>query len=221
MTTFPRAPRLVKGAIVAINPKTNRVERTIAFQYNPETLSRSLQVQVAEGEGNARAEAFRIKGAPVETIRMDIEIDATDRLETAEPSAVSLGIYPQLAALETLLYPNVDDVVKNMSDASRGTMEIVPLEAPLTLLIWGQRRVLPVRISDFSVAEEAYDVNLNPIRAKITLSLRVLTYDDLPWQQRGSNLFLSHHRAKQQLARQGGIPASEATRITQVNISGL
>jgi Contractile injection system tube protein len=221
MTTFPRAPRLAKGAIVAINPKTNRIERTIAFQYNPETLSRSLQIQVAEGEGNARAEALRIKGAPIETIRMDIEIDATDRLETAEQTAVNLGIHPQLAALETLIYPDVNDVVKNMSDAANGTLEIVPMEAPLTLLIWGQRRVLPVRISDFSVAEEAYDVNLNPIRAKITLSLRVLTYDDLPWNQRGSNLFLSHHRAKQQLAKLGKTPVVGATLLTRVDISAL
>ncbi|NJN85161.1 MAG: hypothetical protein HC881_01025 [Leptolyngbyaceae cyanobacterium SL_7_1] len=221
MTSFPRAPRLVKGAIVAVDPKTNRVDRSIAFQYNPETLSRSLQIQVAEGEGNARAEALRIKGAPIETFRLDIEIDASDRLEQAEQTAVSLGIYPQLAALESLVYPDINDVIKNMSGAANGELEIVPLEAPMTLLVWGKRRVLPVRITDLSVAEEAYDVNLNPIRAKITLGLRVLTYDDLPWKQRGSTLFVTHHREKQTLARQSSLSTAEATKVTQVNIAGL
>lgn len=214
------SPRLVKGAIVAIDPTTNRVARTIVFQYNPETLSRTLQVQAIE-ESGARSEVFRLKGAPTETIRLEIEIDATDRLANGENTAVNLGIYPQLAALETLIYPDVERVSKNMENAARGVLEIIPTEAPMTLLVWGKKRVLPVRLTDFSVNEEAYDVNLNPIRAKVSLSLRVLNYDDLPWGQRGSKLFLTHHREKQNLAKQGQISLAEATKVVQINIPNL
>lgn len=208
MTTFPGSPRLLKGAIVALDPSSNRVLRTIAFQYNPETLSRTLQIQALENEGGARSEALRLKGAPVETIKLDVEIDATDQLETADPTAISLGIHPQLAALEILIYPTTDQVSTNMEKASQGMLEVVPMEAPLTLLTWGKKRVLPVRLTDFSVTEEAYDVNLNPIRAKVSLGLRVLNYDDLPWGQRGAKLFFTHHREKENLAKKIGVASS-------------
>lgn len=218
MTTFPRSPRLIKGALVTLDPASNRVERTIPFQYNPDTLSRTLQVQAIEASG-ARSEALRLKGAPTETIRLEVEIDATDQLEQAENTAVSLGVYPQLSALETLVYPTSDRMSQNMDNAARGTLEVIPLEAPMTLLVWGRKRVLPVRLTDFSITEEAYDVNLNPIRAKVSLSLRVLNYEDLPWGQRGAHLFLSHHREKEQMAAIG-IPANRAN-LTGVDINRL
>jgi Contractile injection system tube protein len=220
MTTFPRSPLLVKGAIAAINSTTNRVDQTIVFQYNPETLSRTLQAQTIE-ESGARSEALRLRGAPIETIRLEIEIDATDRLAMAEKTSVASGIYPQLSALETLIYPTVEQISRNMDDAARGVLEIIPIEAPMTLLIWGKRRVLPIRLTDFSINEEAYDINLNPIRAKVSLSLRVLNYDDLPWKQRASKLFLLHHRQKQSLARTGGASSTDALKATQVNIPNL
>jgi hypothetical protein len=137
----------------------------------------------------------------VETISLDVEIDATDQLEKAQQPAISFGIYPQLSALETLIYPRSREVVKNMMQANRGTLEIVPMEAPMTLLVWGGKRLLPIRLTDFSITEEAYDTNLNPIRAKVSLGLRVLNYNDLPWNHRGSKLFLLNHKAKERMAQ--------------------
>ncbi len=219
MTTFPGSPRLLKGAIVALDPTSNRVISTIPFQYNPETLSRSLQVQAWEGEGGARSEALRLKGAPIETISLDVELDATDQLEQANPLATSLGIYPQLSALETLIYPTSSQVSDNMTQADRGMLEIIPPEAPLTLFVWGKRRVLPARLTDFKINEEAYDVNLNPIRAKVSLTLRVLTYDDFSWQQRGARLFFSHHQQKERMAKQ--VQVNNPARVTGVEIDRL
>ncbi|HEY9674396.1 MAG TPA: hypothetical protein V6D11_23355 [Waterburya sp.] len=203
MTTFPGSPRLPKGALVALDSTTNVVMSTISFQYNPETLTRTLQVQAIENRGNERTEALRLQGAPIETIKLDVEIDATDQLEKAEPTTISLGIHPQLSALEVLIYPKSRQVAKNMEQAAMGTLEIIPLEAPLTLLVWGTNRVLPVRLTDFSITEEAYDVNLNPIRAKVSLGLRVLSYNDLPWNQRGSKLFFTHQQEKERMAQLG------------------
>lgn len=218
MTSFSRTPRLLKGAIVTLNPTSNRVERTIPFQYNPDTLSRSLQVQAIENTGT-RSEVLRLKGAPSETIRLEIELDATDPLERAEKTSVDFGIYPQLSALETLIYPTSDRVSQNMARARVGTIEVIPLEAPMTLLVWGRKRVLPVRLTDFSITEEAYDVNLNPIRAKVSLGVRVLNYDDLPWGQRGAHLFLSHHREKERMAAIGVL--SNPVNLTGVDINRL
>jgi hypothetical protein len=210
MTTFPGSPRLLKGAIVGINP-INPLPSVILFQYNPDTLTRTLQAQTV-GEGSAdRSEAMRLKGAPTETIKLDVEIDATDQLETAAATAVGLGIYPQLSALEVLIYPESSLVITNALLMSLGTIEVIPPLAPFTLFIWGPQRVLPVRLTDFSITEEAHDVNLNPIRAKVSLGLRVLTYNDLPLTHEGYGIFLAHQVIKETMAQVGSVSNLSAT----------
>lgn len=218
MTTFPGSPKSLKGAIVAMDLATNQIVSTIAFQYNPDTISRSLQPQISNEANGAKTEIFYIKGAPLETIKVDIELDATDQLEKADKIATELGIYPQLSALEILVYPESKQVALNMEQAKAGTIAITFPEAPLTLLIWGNKRVLPVQLTDFSITEEAYDVNLNPIRAKVSLNLRVLNYGDLPWE-RGAKLFYAHHKGKERMANKG--QTSNLGTSTGININRL
>jgi hypothetical protein len=198
MSTFPRSPRVLKGAIVALDP-FNPVASVIVFQYNPETLSRTLAPQIG-AEGGAKAEILRLKGAPRETISAELALDATDQLEKADPQATRLGIHPQLAALEMLVYPKSSVVIANSALALLGTLEVIAPQAPLTLFAWGARRVVPVVIESLSVTEEAYDVNLNPIRARVSLGLRVLTYDDLPLTHPGYGIFLTHQLLKETMA---------------------
>ncbi len=210
MTNSPNSPRILKGAIVAIEPYAVAQKTVVVFQYNPDTLTRSLTAQTASS-GGSRGEALRLKGPPEEFIKLEIEIDATDQLAEANQQAVSLGIHPTLAALELLLYPQSGLVIANQALASAGVIEVVPPEAPLTLFIWGPKRVLPVRLSEFSVTEEAYDVNLNPIRARVSLGLRVLTYQDLGLASRGGSLYMAHQVAKEVLARLNTNPGLSAT----------
>jgi hypothetical protein len=197
------SPRLLKAAIVAVSP-LNPLARVTAFQYNPATLTRSLAAQMAGGEGEERVEALRFKGAPKESISLEIELDATDELETAAPIAVALGIHPRLSALEMLVYPSTATVIANTVLAALGTTEILPAPAPLTLFIWGAKRILPVRVTSFRITEEAFDVNLNPIRATVALELQVLSYNDLLVQSPGYHLFLAHQAAKETMATLGG-----------------
>jgi hypothetical protein len=203
MTTFPGSPRLLKGAIIGIDI-SNPLTSVILFQYNPDTLTRKLQAQML-GEGGDRSEALRLKGAPEETISLNIEIDATDQLEKAESAAVSMGIYPQLSALEMLIYPKSSVVIANTALLATGTIEMIQPVAPLTLFIWGPKRVLPVRLTEFSITEEAHDVNLNPIRAKVSLSLRVLSYNDLSLTHPGYSIFLAHQVVKETMAAIGSV----------------
>src|SRR5215204_6077421 len=200
MTTFPNSPRLLKGGIVLIDPGTSAVQRIIALQYNPDTLTRTLQVKGVGAEGGDRSEALRLKGPPVETINLDAEIDATDQLAVADPQTTQLGIHPQLAALEAIVYPTSTQLLSNNSLAQSGTLEIAPMEAPLTLFVWSKSRIVPVRVTELSITEEAFDAALNPIRAKVSLSLRVLSIDDLGFGQKGGSLFLTHLQQKEQLA---------------------
>jgi hypothetical protein len=201
MTTFPNSPRVLKGAIVGVDP-LNPVPTIILFQYNPDTLTRTIKPR-APGGDSARSEAQRLTGAPEETIKVDIEIDATDQLEKGDAVAAALGVYPQLSALELLAYPPSALVIANAALLAGGTIEVAPPDAPLTLFIWGAKRILPVRITDFSITEEAHDQTLNPIRAKVGLSLRVLSYNDLPMTSPGYHIFLAHQVLKERLGAVG------------------
>ena len=214
MTTFPNSPRLLKGAIIGFD-LFNPVSSVVVFQYNPETVTRSLQVQSAGDDGD-RSEAMRLQGAPVETIKMDVEIDATDQLEKAERFTTALGIHPQLAALEMLAYPKSALVITNTVLMALGYREIVPPIGPLTLLVWGLKRVLPVRLTDFSITEEAFDQALNPIQAKVSLGLRVLSYDDLSITNPGYHIFLTHQITKEVFATIGSI--GNAVKSRDVNL---
>lgn len=217
MSSFPNSPRLLKGGLVLINPDTSAVLRVIALQYNPDTLTRSLQIK-AFSEGGDRTEALRLTGPPVETIKLDAEIDGTDQLEFPDqnPNATQSGIQPQLAALETIVYPTSAQIQENNRLASAGTLEIVPMEAPLTLFVWSKNRVLPVRLTDFSITEEAFDAALNPIRAKVSIGMRVLSTNDLPFDHKGSSLFLAYQQQKENLARKAASTSLNPLGITSI-----
>ncbi|MGH9808046.1 MAG: hypothetical protein ACRD9W_12450, partial [Terriglobia bacterium] len=177
MTTFPGSPKVLQAGIVLLDPDSFAIlpNGIIALQYNPDTLTRTLKVK-GISEGGDRSEALRLTGPAEETFKLDAEIDATDQLEFPDSNAdtVQYGIFPQLAALETLVYPSSSTLQANFNLAQAGTMEIMPIMAPMCLFVWSASRIVPVRITDFSITEEAFDPKLNPIRAKVSLGMRVL-----------------------------------------------
>ena len=202
MSTFPNSPRLLKGGIVLMDPDTGVIERVITLQYNPDTLTRTLQVQAIETGHKDRSDALRLKGPAVETIKLDVEIDATDQLEFPDQNrgTAQFGVFPQLSALEMVVTPSVTQLQNTNSLGQAGALEIAPVEAPLSLFVWSRSRVVPMRITDFSITEEAFDANLNPIRAKVSLTMRVLSVEDLGYEDRGGNLFLAYQQQKERLA---------------------
>jgi len=200
MSTFPGTPRTVKGGIVLVNPYTAAIERVISLQYNPDSLTRTFQVQGVEGDSSSTSEALRLKGPPVETLKLDAELDATDQLETADENALESGIQAQLAALETIIYPKSSQLINNNKISNSGDLEIVPMESSLALFIWNKDRIIPVKITEFSITEEAFDVNLNPIRARISLGMRVLNADSLGFDSKGNSIFMNYLQNKERLA---------------------
>jgi hypothetical protein len=194
MSSFPGTPKTLQGGLVLLDPDSGQVGRVIVLQYNPETLTRSFQPQVIGPDSGDRLEALRFKGPAVETIKLDAELDAADQLEFPDnnPNTVSYGIHPQLAALQSLVNPLAGDLQSARDLASLGTLEIAPLESPLTVFVWGPNRIIPVRVSELTITEEAFDAHLNPIRAKVSLGLRVLSPNDLSYDSRGASLFLTY-----------------------------
>jgi hypothetical protein len=201
MSGYSQSPRIVKGGIVLIDPQSAQVRRVIALQYNPEKLSRSLQVQGA-GDGAERSEALRLKGPAIETFRLEADIDAADQLEFPgqNQNTVAAGIGPQLAVLESLVNPTAADLLTGKALAAAGTLEIAPMESALALFVWGANRIAPVRVTEFSISEEAFDPALNPINAKVNLSLRVLSIDDFGFDHKGGGLFIAYLQSREKLA---------------------
>jgi hypothetical protein len=216
---FSGSPRLVRGGIVTMDIDTSAITSVIALQYNPDSLTRSMQIQSMPGsQDGSRADVLRLRGPAIETIKVEAEFDATDALEFPgqNPAAVQYGLLPQLAQLESLINPAVATLLADDQMASSGTLEIIPLEQPLTLFVWSKSRVLPVRLTEFSITEEAFDPSLNPIRAKVSLGLRVLTIDDLGFSHPGGRMFMTYLGNKEQLAGQAA-----STALSVLGISGL
>lgn len=214
MTTFPGSPKLLRGGIVVAEPQTLMVQRVISLQYNPESVTRTLQVQGAAA-GSDRSEALRLTGPAIETIKLDAELDATDQLErpSENRTAVEVGLHPQIALLESLLNPTVNSLLAGNVQASSGAIEIAPAQAPLTFFVWSAQRIVPIRITDFSTTEDGFDPNLNPIRARISLGMRVLSVNDLGFGHPGGTAYLGHLQRKENLAARANTPGIETLGI--------
>ncbi|MEV0172035.1 hypothetical protein AB0I00_13070 [Streptomyces sp. NPDC050803] len=205
MTRYADIPKPIRSGIVVVDPDTGTPQRIIVLQFNPDTLERSVSPQSAGDSGDAsgggtgsgdRNEALRLKGPAQETWKFSAEIDATDQFEIAAPD----GIHPQLATLEMLVQPTTAQLRAASRLSQKGAIEISPIEMPLTLFTWGSKRVMPVRLTELSVNESAFDVNLNPIRATLSIGMKILTVSDLPAGHRGADLYLAHLAQKERLA---------------------
>ena len=192
-----------KGAIVGLDV-FNPVASVVVFQFNPEKLTRTLKPQTSGGAGSI-FETQRLKGAPEETIKMELVFDAADALAEGDGITETLGLYPQLSALEMLVYPKSALVITNSVLLAKGVIEVIPPTGPLTLFIWGPQRIVPVQIKEFSIEEQTYDSKLNPIKAKVTLTLKVLSYNDLALVHPGYWIFLLHQIAKEVFATMGSV----------------
>jgi len=222
MTSFPRTPQTLKAGIVLLDPVSFSARRVIVLQYTPDQLSRTLQVQAVTGDSGDKTEPLRLKGPPVETFKLEAELDATDQLEfpALHPNTVAYGIFPQLSALESLISPSATQIAATDAALAMGAVEIAPMEAPFALFVWSAQRVAPVRVTEFSVTEEAFDVDLNPTRARVSLGLRVLSVNDMSYAHPGAHYFMAYLSKKESLAKLvSGGDINQA--ISQLGAAGL
>jgi hypothetical protein len=179
----------------------------IPFQYNPERLTRTLS---ASTMGQGSADLLRLKGPPGETIQLEILLDAGDQAERSSGLRLASGIYPSLAALEMILYPSAARMLANAALARFGVIELIPPLPVLTVLVWGTRRVVPVKIESFTITEDQFDGALNPLRAQVNLGLKVLTYEDLGMWSVGGMLSMAGHLQREVLAVSAAVSATQS-----------
>lgn len=210
------SPKLIKGGIVLVDATSGAILKIIAMQYNSDSVTRQFQPKAVTTETGDRSEALRLKGPPVETIKVDIEIDAADQMELGDAVTADVGIHPQLAVLEMTVNPSSAQLENANRLAQNGTLEIAPMLQPLTLFIWSRNRIVPVRITDLNITEEAFDPNLNPIRAKVSIGMRVLNVDDLGFNVKGGNLFMAYLKNREKVATK-----ARAGTLSALGLTGL
>jgi hypothetical protein len=203
-TGFPGSPRMLRGGLVRIDPTARQLMDVVVFQYNPDSLTRTIQPRAIGGEPGDRLEVLRLTGPPHETIKFDAEIDAADQLEdpaaAASQPVVEQGLLPALAVLERLVTPTAAELAAVDALYDSGMLEVAPMESPLVVLVWGVKRVVPVLVSSLSFTEDAFDPSLQPIRVKASIECKVLTSSDLPLQHVGGSLYIAYRQAVEQLA---------------------
>ena len=200
----PLSPRLVSGGIVTMDPDTSIVQSVIALQYNPDSLtpqpanssrSRRRRRRARRCPAPARAgRSKRSKSKPSSTR----PISSSFLRNTRMPA--NTACIRNWRSLRCWSIPLSKPCWPTTRWPRPGTLEIIPLEQPLTLFVWSASRVVPVRLTEFSITEEAFDPNLNPIRAKVSLGMRVLSVDDLGFDSPGGRMFLTYLTNKETLA---------------------
>ncbi len=216
-TAFPGSPRLLKGAfaIYSEDKPGSSPSSLILFQYNPDSLKRTLADRTVETDrgsaGKAKQDVFRVQGPPIETISLTMELDAADQLENPDDNdaVAENGLHPALATLEMLMYPPSLNAQRIEDMAKQGKVQIASAQLPLVLFVWGASRVVPVHITSFGVSEEAFDKNLNPIRAKVDVALKVLTYMELGDNSLGRDAFIAYQKQKEKLVTDNKPPADD------------
>ncbi len=193
MTTFPRSPRTLKGALVSIDFLSLMPLEIIPFQFNPHTVTRSFELKPS----TAGAEAGQIGSAPAESIKLELELDSAE--DTDAPD-VREGVQHRLSALENLVTPSSKVVITNLVLLNVGTIEIVPPTTRLVLFIWGPKRVLPVVVTELSITEEGFDIDLTPTVARVSIGLRVLNWDDVGQMHPAFGIAMSQQMQKEALS---------------------
>ena len=206
----PLRPNLLKGALAVYPTQTpgSIPSAVILFQYNPDTMKRTLAHRVAAtptqaNTGAAKEDVLRVSGPPLETITLSVDMHASEQLDEPDQNAAvaANGLHPALATLELLMYPPTLAAQAIATQAASGKVQVSPADLPLVLFIWGKSRVVPVKLTSFSISEEAFDTRLNPIAAKVDLSMQVLTYMEFTDSSIGRDAFIAYQKSKEALAQ--------------------
>ncbi len=178
---------MLRGALIEYGTDLiGPIPNVVIFQFNPETLSRALQVP-PRPTGATQRETTQAGEKTFEKISFKAHFSAANMLDEDKVLARLFGIGPQLAALEKMVLPSakiagligaVIDKIAGAAAPPAPPAQPVPREKyPRILFIWGPTRVLPVTIDSMTIAEQEYDFLLNPVRAEVDITLSVIAID--------------------------------------------
>lgn len=182
---------LLKGALLALHRTmpTPMNTHVVPFQYNPDTLTRSLTPSYYE------ASKDRFTGPAKQSIDVVVKLEASRSAIQAQ----TVGVLPYLAALELMIYPDSDDLDTYHQDTKSNKMKAVPPLAPRCLFLWGPGRILPVRLTSITSKENLFSPQLSPITAEVTLKMEVYPFEEA--DSTDYQLLLTHLKIQEGLRR--------------------
>lgn len=193
-------PDILKGGLILLDPDNGKVVRTLPMLINPAKLSRSFEIK-SLGEESGQSSPLRLTGPAVETITLEAKLEVSDALARGEATAAEEGVRPHLATLQMLVTPSSESLTRNDALQQSGALEIIPMDQPLTLFVWGPGNLVPVRITSLSSSDEFFNSRLFPLSATVNMSLRVLSVDDLGFSSRGGALYLTYLKTIEKSAK--------------------
>lgn len=201
---------LLRGALIEYGTDfLGPIPNVVIFQFNPESLTRTIQIPPRPTGSGAR-ETSSAGEPPVEKFTIKVQFNAADALDGNNPLARTMGLGPQLAALEKMARPATKGLLGAALDAigdalglgggSDPTQSIPREKYPRILFIWGLTRVLPVIIESLSITEQQYDFLLNPVQAEVSVGLAVVPPGFCSDDTVGKGAFTYSETAKEAMA---------------------
>lgn len=195
MLNFPLSPRIAHGGFVTVDPQSLQPARIIPFQYNPETLSRTLSLTASASTAPGSTGPSGITGAgslgvglgPIGVLGQILGT-AAGQTPTAPATipAQLLTFSLFLDATDQLQFPDQNPLAVRYGVylllSAIEALLYPPLSSPdsLTLFVWGSNRILPVRLLQLQILEQMFDPSLNPIHVEIQVTLLARTDSDFP-----------------------------------------
>jgi len=158
----------ISGALVRINPSSVLDKSLVVFQYNPETLTRSLKPNYYDKDSRDL-----LAGPAKQTITLTIQLEGSDKAWNS-----LIGVLPTLAGLEMMVNPSVLDLGKYELNVTTGKMQAIPPPAPRIIFVWGPGRILPVFVESLTIKEKMFNSLLTPMMAEADLTLEVCPFDE-------------------------------------------
>jgi hypothetical protein len=177
---LPSQPSLNRGTLILLAPNATSASISsknvyFVFQYNPEKLLHTFNQAVSSGLGANTSES---QGYPVELFYLTFELDSADvDVSFGNKSSANLGLHSALAMLELMMQPQVVGKQTSM---------------PIVVFKWGGKRSVAVRLISMSVEEASFDITLNPSRASVSLTLRVLDASEISNNSAGKSICVNH-----------------------------
>jgi hypothetical protein len=205
---FANQPKILRGAFVEFGISLPPL--IVVFQFNPLTISRSRSAWVdsppsyeatepaqnidvlknvidTSGKSLIQFRNNQTIRVQQETINFDIRLDATDKLNEGDTITEQFGVAPKLSTLELMMLPKGQSLLGGAVAALLGgavksfMFQDDGREPPIILFVWGRKKVLPVNITNMSIREEEFSIDLNPLRATVSVSLEVIEGPNLPF----------------------------------------
>ena len=187
MSLTEQPDKTIQGALIQLFPGSgitgiaNAIPNIVQFDINPDVLTRAFTPWKVETENNTPAPGAGVQPitVPQKFTGFKIVLDPYAAKNSAIPINF-LSVEARLAALRKMIEPSqglLGDLVASVSDLLNIEQDYSPPEIAPVLLWLGTRLILPVQIETFLVTEHQHDRLYYPVRATVTMDLKVMTPD--------------------------------------------